>query len=217
MGSAVMPIFCDVCSKKMRASGSYPAIASISVSDRERRVALCSPVCLLRLLWIVGLPPDTLILEPLGEDGLTARPLPPPARPSSVRTGPPPCCWIMVIEDDEATREAITFGLEDTGYGVVAVPDGLEALSFLKTSSSQPAVIVLDLLMPVMDGMTFRRHQMQDPKLAGIPVVVVTAGAVPASGLHGAEVVRKPVELGRLLSAVAARCPQPPPVGLAPS
>jgi CheY-like chemotaxis protein len=216
MGSATMPIFCDVCSKKMRASGSYPAIASIRVSDRERQVALCSPVCLLRLLWIVGLPPDTLVLEPMGEDGLAGSPLPQPKAPSRVRPEPP-CCWVMVVEDDDATREAITLGLEETGYGVVAVPDGLEALSFLKTSSSQPAVIVLDLLMPVMDGMTFRRHQMQDPKLAAIPVVVVTAGSVPPSGLHGAEVVRKPVELHRLLSMVAARCPQPRQAGLTPS
>ena len=187
-----MAMLCDLCSKKMRVSGSYPAIVCLRMADQERRVALCSPVCVLRLFWIVGLPSEGL----------------PPPRPKPVpcACGPSPCS-VMVIEDEADLRDAMTEVLEDTGYRVVAVADGQEALAFLKNAGFRPCMILLDLMMPVMDGWTFRRHQMEDPGLADIPVVVVTAAGLPEPALAGTEVVSKPLQLDELIDVVAARCP----------
>jgi CheY-like chemotaxis protein len=199
-----MQIFCDLCSKKMRVSGSYPVVACLRSSDRERRIALCSPVCVLRLLWIVGLPPDAVALEHSRHGGQTEDA---PAPADDPIPAVPEHCWVMVVEDDLATREAMTCILEETGYSVVALSDGREALTFLKSTQARPCVIFLDLVLPVMDGLAFRRRQMEDPHLADIPVVVVTGSAPPPRALYGAEVVRKPVRLERLVSLVAARCP----------
>ena len=83
---------------------------------------------------------------------------------------------ILVIEDDAATRAAVSLALEDEGYSVTAVPNGQEALHHLRRTAP-PDLILLDLMMPVMNGWEFRRQQAQDPALQWIPVVVVSADA----------------------------------------
>ena len=80
----------------------------------------------------------------------------------------------MVVEDDPGTRRGIHQLLQDEGFEVDSVADGAEALARLK-GAPKPSLILLDLAMPVMSGWDFRREQLSDPALAGIPVVVMTS------------------------------------------
>jgi len=83
---------------------------------------------------------------------------------------------LLLVEDDEDIRESLTAALEERGYPVEVAENGLEALDKLR-SGCRPAVILLDLMLPVMDGWAFRSELLQDPELAGIPVIVLSAAA----------------------------------------
>lgn len=117
---------------------------------------------------------------------------------------------ILLVEDDVAISEAFTQILEDEGYVVASAANGQEALDYLRNGGERPHVILLDLMMPVLNGYGFRAAQLADPALADIPVVVVSAdrGARLAAGeLQVEHVLPKPVDIGRLLDTVAALCP----------
>ena len=106
---------------------------------------------------------------------------------------------VMVVEDDAAIRELVMQVLTFEGFMAVGAGDGREALRRLKEEHVRPEVILLDLMMPVMDGWHFRAEQLKDPALAQIPVVVMSAvaDAMPAEG-H----VSKPFDVDALLDAV---------------
>ncbi|MGH9443432.1 MAG: response regulator transcription factor [Thermoanaerobaculia bacterium] len=111
---------------------------------------------------------------------------------------------VLVIEDDHDTQDAICGLLEYSGYRAVGVSNGREALEFLKDHAA-PNVIVLDLMMPVMNGWEFRNLQSSDQKLAGIPVVVISAsGALPGAVLSRGVVdyVPKPFDPDLLVAAI---------------
>jgi CheY-like chemotaxis protein len=108
---------------------------------------------------------------------------------------------ILVVDDDADIREALIDILEDHGYRTRAAANGREALDALR-GGLQPDVILLDLMMPVMDGAQFRREQLNDPQLRDYPVVVISAGNdldQHATSLGIAERLRKPLDLERLL------------------
>jgi CheY-like chemotaxis protein len=111
---------------------------------------------------------------------------------------------ILVVEDDPDALEAIADLLESHGYAVTTARHGAEALERLG-SSQLPGLIVLDLLMPTMDGWEFRRRQKEDPRIAKIPVVVVSASDA-AKPIDADGVLRKPVDIDRLLQTVAKHC-----------
>jgi CheY-like chemotaxis protein len=81
---------------------------------------------------------------------------------------------VLVVEDDEATREGIDALLREEGVAVDTAANGNEALAYLQ-SADRPLLILLDLTMPGMSGWEFRRRQKADPALSGIPVVVMTS------------------------------------------
>ena len=115
---------------------------------------------------------------------------------------------ILVVEDDPDIRDALAAVLETEGYDVAKASDGQEALGQLRTSAT-PSLILLDLYMPVMNGWAFRAEQLRDPKLASIPVVVVSADsrvANRAADLGAAGWVGKPIDFDRLLALVAIHC-----------
>jgi CheY-like chemotaxis protein len=115
---------------------------------------------------------------------------------------------ILVVDDDEDTRNSMAMVLELQGYGVVTAANGQEALERLR-DADLPCLILLDLMMPVLDGWQFRDQQRQDPALAPIPVVVVSAhGALDekAAALDAAAYLRKPIELDQLLNTVQRHC-----------
>lgn len=84
---------------------------------------------------------------------------------------------IMVVEDAADISDAMAATLEDRGYGVLLAANGREALDTLLASASLPRLILLDLMMPVMDGSQFPAAQKTEPKLAGLPVVLLSAHA----------------------------------------
>ena len=110
---------------------------------------------------------------------------------------------ILVVEDDDATREAACLLLQDQGYAVTAARNGREALDRLH-EGLRPCLILLDLAMPVLDGYGFRAEQLSDPELEDIPIVVCSAVADPqeTASLRPAALLSKPVEFERLAGAV---------------
>lgn len=119
-----------------------------------------------------------------------------------------PCPMILVVEDDNAIREVLTDVLESEGYQVLNAPNGQEAIRLLR-SSTLPCLILLDLMMPVMNGWQFRDEQRQDPVLAPVPVVVISADsdlASKAAAINANDFLKKPIEINRLLDTVEQYC-----------
>lgn len=114
-----------------------------------------------------------------------------------------PAAPVLVVEDDPDQRDAVALALESEGYAVVTASTGLEALELLGVGPL-PCLILLDLMMPEMDGVQFRGEQLKSETLAQIPVVVLSAfgQATRAKYLRVAEYLRKPVALDRLLTVV---------------
>jgi CheY-like chemotaxis protein len=115
---------------------------------------------------------------------------------------------ILLVEDDAASREAIALALQLQGYQVATAANGREALDRLR-DDCRPCLILLDLMMPVLDGWQFRARQQRDPALASIPVIVVSAdGSVrqKAASLGAADYLETPVEVDKLLAVVERHC-----------
>ncbi len=112
---------------------------------------------------------------------------------------------ILIVEDDDDIRHTLKIFLELKGYEVTAVPDGSEALATLE-DGFEPCLILLDLMMPTMDGWEFRSRQLADPELAGIPVVVLSGtyfSNEDADSLQALDILSKPVDIPRMLRHVA--------------
>lgn len=110
---------------------------------------------------------------------------------------------VLVVEDDLDIREVMRMVLEASGYEVLEAGDGAEALVVAR--AHRPRLILLDLMMPGMDGFQFRESQLRDPAIAAIPVVIVSGGgAVPekAAELGAAGYLVKPTDLQRLLAVM---------------
>jgi CheY-like chemotaxis protein len=115
---------------------------------------------------------------------------------------------ILLVDDDVGFRDALTRLLEANGYTTVAAGDGRQALRLLRAGTA-PALILLDLRMPVMDGPAFRAEQLRDPELRSIPVLVLSADRTPAGDprFRGVAVYPKPVDPDDLLRAVGRLTP----------
>jgi CheY-like chemotaxis protein len=126
--------------------------------------------------------------------------------PAFKRIDTPAHCPVLVIEDDEGLREMMAQLLTLEGFQTATVANGQEALAYLH-ASSKPEVILLDLMMPVMDGWEFRRHQQADPALAGVPVIVLSAlDQARAANVEAAAFLKKPLDFDRLLDLVRQYC-----------
>ncbi len=109
---------------------------------------------------------------------------------------------VLLVEDDTAVRDMMAVLLEAAGFVVSPMVDGGDALSYLK-DGGRADVVVLDLMMPRVDGWTFRRAQLADPTIADIPVIVMSACAgASASELHAAATFQKPVDVTEVIGAV---------------
>jgi two-component system chemotaxis response regulator CheY len=117
---------------------------------------------------------------------------------------------ILIVEDDVDTLDAIAVILEDAGYDVLRAANGREALEQLNGGVARCDLILLDLLMPVMNGWDFRRKQRETPEIAGIPVLLMSAGAhiaVVRDELKASGCMPKPVDELDLLDLVRQHCP----------
>lgn len=115
---------------------------------------------------------------------------------------------VLVVEDDPDIVEAMVFVLEDAGYRVSVAENGSQALDRLRAVPA-PCLILLDLMMPIMDGWQLLAELSRDPRLAAIPVVVVTGAGkavrrAPPAGAR--DMLEKPVSLDRLLGTVQRHC-----------
>ena len=109
---------------------------------------------------------------------------------------------VLVVDDDFDIREALSEFLAGEGYVVTSVANGREALAHLRAQPST-SVVLLDLMMPVMDGFQFRAEQKRDPVLVSIPVVVMTArGSLENLALDVQDIFPKPLDLDRLIEAI---------------
>jgi CheY-like chemotaxis protein len=105
---------------------------------------------------------------------------------------------VLVVEDDEDIRSTLAELLESEGYEVTSAADGRQGLE--RALARPPDVILLDLMMPVMNGWEFREEQKRDPTIAGVPVVVVSA--VSRASIDASEVIGKPFSIDDVLAAV---------------
>jgi CheY-like chemotaxis protein len=119
---------------------------------------------------------------------------------------------VLIVEDDAEIRMALADLLESSGYVVSQAQHGREALDQLR-AGPRPAVILLDIMMPVMNGWSFRTAQLADPHLASIPVVVLTAmGRAEETGreLRAHAALSKPFEIADLLDLLGRLVPTDP-------
>ena len=117
---------------------------------------------------------------------------------------------VLVVEDDDAIRDAIREVLTEVGYSVTTAPNGEEALGRLRESERPPGLILLDLMMPVMDGWQFLDRLSADPGMHDVPVVVLSAnvGGQPRNDVL--LYLRKPIDLDRLVETVDRWCATEP-------
>lgn len=111
-------------------------------------------------------------------------------------------CAILVIEDDDDTREMLGMTLEEHGYHVILMEHGSAALRYLR-DNPPPCCILLDVWMPVMGGLSFRMAQRRNPSIAAIPVIVLSAhrrGSHLLAELDAAAYLEKPFTPDQLLA-----------------
>lgn len=116
---------------------------------------------------------------------------------------------VLIVEDDPDSREMLAAALAAAGFHAVTAEDGLEALHVLRAvrrrAPTVPCLVLLDLMMPRLGGTEFRRAQLGDPAVAGVPVAVMS-GAIDAEerarNLGAVATVTKPIDLVRLVEVV---------------
>jgi CheY-like chemotaxis protein len=119
---------------------------------------------------------------------------------------------VLVVDDDEAIRDTIALVLREEGLVVATAGNGGEALDWLRAHPQEAGLVLLDLMMPVMDGSAFLEARAADPVMARVPVVVITAGGdCPKIRRHFdvRACLSKPVSLERLCQTVTAFIDQP--------
>ncbi len=112
---------------------------------------------------------------------------------------------VMVIEDDHDLRVSVRNLLEDEGYEVLTAANGRSALELVQASSPKPCLIILDLMLPIMDGWHFATELRKRPDLAAIPLLIMSAFRQPPPP-DAVGFLPKPVELDVLLRYVGEYC-----------
>ena len=114
---------------------------------------------------------------------------------------------LLVVEDDLEVRETLNDFLTDEGFRIVTARNGKDALAQLR-AGLRPSAILLDLLMPEMDGWEFRQEQVADATLRTIATVIFTATSPPdtAARMPGVEVIRKPIDADELVHTMRRLC-----------
>ena len=116
---------------------------------------------------------------------------------------------VLVVDDDAATRDSLAEVLEEDGFAVLTASNGREAFEVLRSASTKPSVILLDMIMPVMDGWEFTKEQRNDPELASIPVAVFSVHPnieAAARFVEAAAYFRKPLPLDDLIDTLDSLC-----------
>jgi CheY-like chemotaxis protein len=112
---------------------------------------------------------------------------------------------ILIVDDDEAIREALQMALETEGYETAVAAQGEEALAWLHEHPA-PGLMLLDLMMPVMDGWQVIDELRLEGRLHEVPIVVITAFGRGLGSAAGLPLLRKPIELSSLVATVDQHC-----------
>ena len=120
---------------------------------------------------------------------------------------------VLIVDDDVATLDMLSTFLSSQGVHAVAAEDGLEALHLLRSvrrrTPETPCLVLLDLSMPRFGGKEFRRAQLSDAQLSGVPVVIMSGAAdleQRARAMDAVAVLRKPINLETLMTVVKRHC-----------
>lgn len=115
------------------------------------------------------------------------------------------CTSILIVEDDESIRTILSEILYDEGFDVFVAENGNEGLKILETIP-RPCLILLDFMMPLMNGQEFMQKKQHDDLIAGIPVVLVSAFEDQSKEVGAVEFVKKPIELDGLIRFLKRSC-----------
>lgn len=115
--------------------------------------------------------------------------------------GVPPC--VLIVDDDNDIRDVLTEALTDAGYETRCAANGTLAIADMR--GQRPCLVLLDLMMPPLDGWAVVAAMKADPALAGVPVCVLSAVAERAP-VGASCVLRKPASLDALLAVVERYC-----------
>jgi CheY-like chemotaxis protein len=113
---------------------------------------------------------------------------------------------VFVIEDDDLLREGLKQVLEEDGCRVAAASDGAAAIELLRGGEITPCLILLDLMMPGMNGWDFLALQARHPSLSKIPIVVASAYPFAEKEVHPGIVLHKPFSPARLKQLIEEHC-----------
>ena len=113
---------------------------------------------------------------------------------------------VLIVEDDHDIRVGVRALLEDEGFRVLTVTNGQTALDVLDRAKDLPSLIILDLMLPVMDGWHFAERVRERPHLAGIPIVIMSAYESPPPPEGAVGFIKKPVKAETLLHLVSTYC-----------
>jgi len=118
---------------------------------------------------------------------------------------------ILIVDDDSSIAGLLFELLKSAGFEAQIARDGQKALEVLRKMKPLPSIIILDLVMPVMNGWQFRRAQLQDPELASVPVIVMSGTAAfdrEVVELRADGILRKPVVVEKLFALLRRFCQQ---------
>jgi CheY-like chemotaxis protein len=130
-----------------------------------------------------------------------------PARKGAIKVRPKDGP-VLVVDDDEPFRTEIVEVLRRSGYAVVSAGDGREALEYLRGDNT-PALVILDMMMPLMEGWSLFEAVKRDPRLASVPIVLLTCVGDSEDDMPELDVsgyLNKPVRMTKLLSIAAEHC-----------
>lgn len=116
---------------------------------------------------------------------------------------------ILIVEDDQAIRESLVELLEIEGYEVFSAENGQDGLEQLASCTHLPALILLDLMMPIMDGYQFCEEKALNEKITAIPVVIMSADGDIQHKIEKLDIscfIKKPVDIDEVLLLVAEIC-----------
>ena len=113
---------------------------------------------------------------------------------------------VLIVDDDPDVRRMIQLLLTTSGYETMSAANGAEALQRIR--ECRPCVVLLDMMMPVMDGFEFRRLQLSDPRISDVPVICLTGHYEPiqVTAQLNAPCLQKPPFFPQILDAIGARC-----------
>lgn len=115
------------------------------------------------------------------------------------------CKTVLIVEDDEAIRTILSEVLRDEGFDVYTAENGEDGLKLLDTIH-RPCLILLDFMMPVMNGQEFMEKKKQDDLIAGIPVVLVSAFEDRSKAIGAIGFIKKPIEFDGLMRFLRRYC-----------